>query len=128
MKSISPNKILFPEFEIVTEPEPLEFESKERSEKDRMKDFEKMTRNLNEIDLSGQDDKELEKLALAGKEDIIADKQFRVFKKRISRQPDQVHGYGNQISLPSFYCLSHISLIHMFSFLFISISFYIYIP
>ncbi|XP_031567317.1 programmed cell death protein 2-like [Actinia tenebrosa] len=93
MQSKSTNKLLFPEFEIITEPEPSEVESEERSEKERMKDFEKITKKLDQVDLGGQDDKELEKLAMAGKEDILADKQFRVFKKRITRQPDQMLRY-----------------------------------
>lgn len=87
------NYLLFPEFEIVTEPEPEESKAKERSEKERMKDFEKMTKNMNinASELGGKDDKELEKLAMAGKEDLLADKQFKAFKKRIAREPEQVH-------------------------------------
>ncbi|KAK3745516.1 hypothetical protein QZH41_009913 [Actinostola sp. cb2023] len=88
------NTLLFPEFEIITEPELEESKSKERSEKDRMKDFENMTKNINEIDLGAKDERELEKLAMAGKEDVIADKQFRIFKKRIAREPEQILRYN----------------------------------
>lgn len=84
------NSFLFPQFEIVTEPEPNEPKVKERTEKDRMKDYEKMAKKMNDVDISGKDEKELEKLAMAGKEELLADKQFKVFKKRIAREPEQV--------------------------------------
>ena len=35
-------------------------------------------------------DKELESLATLGKEALLADKQFRKFKKRVAREPKQV--------------------------------------
>jgi len=94
------NPFLFPQFEIVTEPEPDEPKVKERSETDRMKDFEKMSKKMSDIDISGKDEKELEKLAMAGKEKLLADKQFKVFKKRIAREPEQV----------SFHCI--LALLH----------------
>ena len=89
--SKGPNSFLFPEFEIVTEPEPEEEKDAERSEEERVRDYDKFVKTQGrDVDTDGKSDKELEALAAAGKEAIMADKQFKKFQKRIAREPQQV--------------------------------------
>ncbi|PFX34898.1 Programmed cell death protein 2 [Stylophora pistillata] len=86
------SKILFPEYELVIETEPDENEEIEKSEKDRLDEF-KQFMKTNELLTDMGSDKELESLASLGKEALLADKQFRKFKKRIAREPKQVLRY-----------------------------------
>lgn len=86
------SKILFPEYELVIETEPDENEESEKSEKDRLDEF-KQFMKTNELLTDTGSDKELESLASLGKEALLADKQFRKFKKRIAREPKQVLRY-----------------------------------
>ena len=53
---------------------------------DEYKQFVKSKELLGDSD----NDKELESLATLGKEALLADKQFRKFKKRVAREPKQV--------------------------------------
>ena len=78
--------ILFPEFELVTEPEPKE-KSMKNSDKSSADDVSKGNLESGSGDIQVE---ELEKLFAAGKVATIDDKQFQVFKKRIGREPEQV--------------------------------------
>ena len=72
------------------EPEPGKSDT-ERSEEERMRDYENFVKAKgSDVDTDGKIDTELEALAAAGKEAMIADKQFRKFKKRIARETQQV--------------------------------------
>ena len=88
----SKSKVLFPEYELVTETEPDDDESdgNERSEEERLGEFKQFVQENDLLSEINGDDKELESLATLGKEALLADKQFRIFKKRISREPKQV--------------------------------------
>ena len=77
-------RILFEEFEIVTEPEPPIKVTPERSEEERLKDYHKYLEKL-----SGKS--EMDKMCLDDVDkDVKKDKQFMTFKKRIAVEPDQV--------------------------------------
>lgn len=91
----SKSKVLFPEHELVTETEPDDDESdgNERSEEERLDEFKQFVQENDLLSEINGDDKELESLATLGKEALLADKQFRIFKKRISREPKQVCNY-----------------------------------
>lgn len=83
------SKVLFPEYELVIETEPDDSAVCDKSEKeilDEYKQFVKTKELLGDSD----NDKELESLATLGKEALLADKQFRKFKKRVAREPKQV--------------------------------------
>ena len=82
-------RILFPEYELLIETEPDLTEESEKSEKDRLDEYKQFVRR-NELLTDTESDKELESLASLGKEALLADKQFRKFKKRITREPKQV--------------------------------------
>lgn len=88
----SKSKVLFPEYELVTETEPDDDESdgSERSEEERLDEFKQFVQENDLLSEINGDDKELESLATLGKEALLADKQFRIFKKRISKEPKQV--------------------------------------
>ena len=83
------NKVLFPEFELVIETETDDSAAYNKSEKDRLDEYKQFVKSK---DLLGDsdNDKELESLATLGKEALLADKQFRKFKKRVTREPKQV--------------------------------------
>ena len=82
-------RILFPEYELLIETEPDLTDESEKSEKDRLDEYKQFVR-ANELLTDTESDKELESLASLGKEALLADKQFRKFKKRITREPKQV--------------------------------------
>ena len=82
-------RILFPEYELLIETEPDLTDESEKSEKDRLDEYKQFVRR-NELLTDTESDKELESLASLGKEALLADKQFRKFKKRITREPKQV--------------------------------------
>ena len=85
-------RILFPEYELLIETEPDltdKSDKSEKSEKDRLDEYKQFVRR-NELLTDTESDKELESLASLGKEALLADKQFRKFKKRITREPKQV--------------------------------------
>lgn len=86
------NKVLFPEYELVTEMEPEDSDNDDKSEEERLDEYKQFVQTNAVLRLSGTDgnDKELESLASTGKEALIADKQFRKFKKRVAREPKQV--------------------------------------
>ena len=85
----SNRRILFPEYELLIETEPDLTDENEKSEKDRLDEYKQFVR-ANELLTDTESDKELESLASLGKEALLADKQFRKFKKRITREPKQV--------------------------------------
>ncbi|CAH3043326.1 unnamed protein product [Pocillopora meandrina] len=85
-------RILFPEYELLIETEPVLTDENEKSEKDRLDEYKQFVR-ANELFTDTESDKELESLASLGKEALLADKQFRKFKKRITREPKQVLRY-----------------------------------
>jgi len=90
--------VVLPELEIVTELEPVSYgggEKKERSEEERMKDYHKFLEKNGVGKESGVASmEELEKMATAERE---SDKQFRVFKKRVSVEPTQVSRCGFKV-------------------------------
>lgn len=92
--------VVLPELEIVTEPEPASCleEDKERSEEERMKEYQEYMGD-GKVEEVGRVE-ELEKIANAGKK---KDKQFRVFKKRISAEPTQVSARIALTSLSTLY-------------------------
>lgn len=81
--------VLFPEYELVTEPEVLSSkEDSEKSEKERIKEYEDfMKSNAAENVLPDSASKDLEKMAVS---DDSQDKIFLKFKERIKDEPDQV--------------------------------------
>ncbi|XP_048586355.1 programmed cell death protein 2 [Nematostella vectensis] len=87
---LKPNQVLFPELEIITETEPPEEQFVEKSEEEKMKEFESMSKSLG---VDSSKDQELERLAELGKEKFVVDKIFKNFKKRVLRCPDQVLRY-----------------------------------
>lgn len=98
----SKSKVLFPEYELVTETEPDdESDGNERSEEERLDEFKQFVEENDLLSEINGDDKELESLATLGKEALLADKQFRIFKKRISREPKQVCTCQEIIIFPS---------------------------
>lgn len=86
-------KVLFPEYELVTETEPNNDINDDKSEEEKMNEYKHFVQNGTVLTDSDSDDKELESLANHGKEALVADKQFRKFKKRVSREPKQVLRY-----------------------------------
>lgn len=83
-------KVLFPEFELVTETEPDDSENYDKSEEERVDEYKQFVKTNGVLTDADGDDKELESLATLGKEALLADKQFRKFKKRVAREPKQV--------------------------------------
>ena len=84
-------KVLFPEFELVTETEPDDSsENYDKSEEERLDEYKHFVKTNAVLTDAEADDKELESLATLGKETLLADKQFRKFKKRVAREPKQV--------------------------------------
>ena len=93
----SPSKgILLPEYEIVTELEPdcmsLGNGKPERSEEDRMADYHKFIKSGKCVDGGKGGTNKLSAKALkdAAMSEHNTDKQFRVFKKRVALEPEQV--------------------------------------
>ena len=84
------SKVLFPEFELVTETEPDDSEYYDKSEEERLDEYKQFVKTNTVLTDADGDDKELESLATLGKEALLADKQFRKFKKRVAREPKQV--------------------------------------
>lgn len=86
----------------MTETEPNNDTNDDKSEEEKMNEFKHFVQNGTVLTDSDSDDKELESLANHGKEALIADKQFRKFKKRVSREPKQVCiNFGKKITSPS---------------------------
>ena len=83
------SKVLFPEYELVIETEPDDSAVCDKSEKERLDEYKQFVKS-NELISDADSDKELESLATLGKEALLADKQFRKFKKRVAREPKQV--------------------------------------
>ena len=73
-----------------TEPDDDESDGSERSEEERLDEFKQFVQENDLLSEINGDDKELESLTTLGKEALLADKQFRIFKKRISKEPKQV--------------------------------------
>ena len=71
------------------EAEPNESDNSDKSEQDRLDEYKQFVKT-NELLTDASSDKELESLATLGKEALLADKQFRKFKKRTAREPKQV--------------------------------------
>lgn len=69
--------------------EPDESAVHDKSEKERLDEYKQFVKS-NELLSDADSDKELESLATLGKEALLADKQFRKFKKRVAREPKQV--------------------------------------
>lgn len=84
------SKVLFPEYELVIETEPDDSDNCDKSEDERLDDYKQFVQTNTVLTDEDGDDKELEFLATLGKEALLADKQFRKFKKRVSREPKQV--------------------------------------
>ena len=61
----------------------------DKSEKERLDEYKQFVKSKELLGHS-ENDKELESLATLGKEALLADKQFRKFKKRVTREPKQV--------------------------------------
>ena len=85
----SNSKVLFPEYELVIETEPDDSAACDKSEKERLDEYKQFVKT-NELLGDSDNDKELESLATLGKEALLADKQFKKFKKRVAREPKQV--------------------------------------
>ncbi|XP_071803557.1 programmed cell death protein 2-like [Asterias amurensis] len=79
------NNILFPEFELVTEPEDYDQLDEEENGTTEHQETKETTEVDDELDVE-----ELEKMAMAESQD---DRQFAKFKKRIQHEPDQVIRY-----------------------------------
>ena len=92
---------------IETEPED-DSDSCDKTEEERLNEYKQFVQTNAVFSDKDGNDKELESLATLGKEALLADKQFRKFKKRVAREPKQVYGiiyYFNLI------WLSHVSLL-----------------
>ena len=76
------------------ETEPDNSAACDKSEKERLDEYKQFVKTK-EL-LGDSNDKELESLATLGKEALLADKQFRKFKKRVAREPKQVCFLVNQ--------------------------------
>lgn len=87
------SKVLFPEYELVIETEPNDSDNYDKSEDERLDDYKQFVQTNTVLTDEDGDDKELEFLSTLGKEALLADKQFRKFKKRVSREPKQVLRY-----------------------------------
>ena len=61
----------------------------DKGEKERLDEYKQFVKSKEFLGDS-DNDKELESLASLGKEALLADKQFRKFKKRVTREPKQV--------------------------------------
>ena len=71
------------------ETEPDDSAACDKSEKERLDEYKQFVK-AEELLGDSDNDKELESLATLGKEALLADKQFRKFKKRVAREPKQV--------------------------------------
>lgn len=96
--SDSLSSMLFPEFELVMEAEPSEFEEKkpsketeEEANQRRLKEFEQLEEEGKTGDFKEVPETELSQYAQTA--DEVDDKTFRKFKKRTQRSPDQVLRY-----------------------------------
>lgn len=87
---------LFPEYELVTEPEEDvaaadSDDGEEKSEEQKMQEYEAVMKSLQDqqagVLQGGAVDKDLESMAM---NESQVDKQFARFKKRIEKDPDQV--------------------------------------
>ncbi|XP_068728495.1 programmed cell death protein 2-like [Montipora capricornis] len=87
------SKVLFPEYELVTETEPDEDKNDDKSEEEKIDEYKDFIQRNTGLTGTYSDDKGLESLAYLGKEALIADRQFRKFKKRVAREPKQVLRY-----------------------------------
>lgn len=89
--SVVSEKLLFPELEIVIEPEDLTTDSRELSNDGEMQNYEKWVsveppQLQNDSEVQG----DLNEMAFSDK---MVDKQFLTFKKRVQHNPDQVLRY-----------------------------------
>ncbi|KAK3090406.1 hypothetical protein FSP39_011610 [Pinctada imbricata] len=87
---IKPSELLFPEFELVTEPENYKDSEKEKSETEKMEELnEFMKSEKAESLLQGVSSEDIEKMA--NKEE---DEVFLYFRKRTQHEPEQVLRYN----------------------------------
>ena len=81
-------RLLFKEFELVTEDEEIKKESSRSTEEDRLAEYQQLMRSQQVKGLEGKfSEEELETTAVHETED---DQQFLKFKKRTEAEPDQV--------------------------------------
>ncbi|XP_033847630.1 programmed cell death protein 2 [Periophthalmus magnuspinnatus] len=100
--SVSTSPFLFPEFELVTEPENLEKNAKDTETKH--KETEDIQSNVEETLADSLAETELEEMAMHETEEI---KVFQRFKKRIASEPHQVVRYTHG-GLPLWVSAKHI--------------------
>ena len=74
----------------MTETEPDEDKNDDKSEEEKIDEYKDFIQRNTGLTGTYSDDKGLESLANLGKEALIADRQFRKFKKRVAREPKQV--------------------------------------
>ncbi|KAL5288876.1 PDCD2 family protein [Megaselia abdita] len=94
--SETPQTVLFPEFELVIEPEPSELEkdqqeTEEEANSRRLEEFKKLQEEGKTGDLKDLPETELSQYAQSAED--VEDKTFKKFKKRIQRSPEQVLRY-----------------------------------
>ena len=83
--------VVLPELEIVTEVEPDPARKQERSEEERMMDYLKLVEKAGSPRTGvGSEEFDVKKLEEAALSEHKTDKQFRVFKKRVAIEPEQV--------------------------------------
>ncbi|XP_074641994.1 programmed cell death protein 2-like [Tubulanus polymorphus] len=83
--------LLFDEAELVTEPESLATDEKEKSEEEKMTEYEEFMKSNKSHSFVSGDDRNLQKMALS---DEDTDKVFKEFKKRVAHEPEQVLRYS----------------------------------
>ena len=83
---------LFPEYEIVTEPEEIDEDKLDNADEKNMGAYQKFVQENADFESSTVSKKEWELLAAESKKisNIVKDKKYWEFKKRISNDPDQV--------------------------------------
>lgn len=86
---------LFPEYELVTEPEQIVEDKSENKDDVNMREYKKYIKENADVESQTVSDKEWELLAAESKgiNNIVEDKKYWEFKKRISNDPDQVLRY-----------------------------------
>ena len=87
LAAASPNNLLFPEYELVTESEnSMESDKPEKTDAEKIAEYKEYMTAHQEPLLSGKDStRDLEDMATGD-----VDKQFSKFKKRIDHEPEQV--------------------------------------
>ncbi|XP_053684145.1 programmed cell death protein 2 [Sabethes cyaneus] len=89
-----PTKILFPQNEIVTEPEKIEQKSnlsEQENEQKQMEEYERLSKQGKTGELSELSESELDKYS-----EQVDDKTFARFRKRIEAEPEQVLRYDRK--------------------------------